>query len=80
MAAIIIATKYIEDHNAHALSIYKIVSPIYASKELNEMERSFLSVLKVIFWEVKRLCNKSLKQNENVVWFVCGFKWSGWIC
>jgi hypothetical protein len=49
LAAIIIATKYIEDHNAHALSIYKIVSPIYASKELNEMERSFLSVLKVIF-------------------------------
>lgn len=47
LAAMIVATKYIEDYSSHALSIYKIVSPLYTSRELNEMERSFLGVLKV---------------------------------
>ncbi|KAI8087661.1 cyclin domain-containing protein [Gilbertella persicaria] len=47
LAAMIVATKYIEDYNSHATSIYKIVSPLYTSRELNEMERSFLGVLKV---------------------------------
>ncbi|GAA5816450.1 hypothetical protein MFLAVUS_009979 [Mucor flavus] len=46
LAAMIVATKYIEDYSSHALSIYKIVSPLYTSRELNEMERSFLGVLK----------------------------------
>ncbi|KAI8386886.1 cyclin domain-containing protein [Blakeslea trispora] len=46
LAAIIVATKYIEDYKSHASSIYKIVSPLYSPKELNEMERSFLGVLK----------------------------------
>ncbi|CAO3648815.1 unnamed protein product [Mucor hiemalis] len=46
LAAMIVATKYIEDHSSHAVSIYRIVSPLYTSKELNEMERSFLGVLK----------------------------------
>ncbi|KAI8981839.1 cyclin domain-containing protein [Mycotypha africana] len=47
LAAIIIATKYIEDYNSHAVVIYKVVSALYSTKELNEMERSFLGVLKV---------------------------------
>jgi hypothetical protein len=45
----IVATKYIEDCTSHAVSIYKTVSPLYTSRELNEMERSFLGVLKVSF-------------------------------
>ncbi|CAO3701318.1 unnamed protein product [Rhizopus stolonifer] len=61
LAAIIIATKYIEDYSAHVISIYKIVSPIYSSKELNEMERSFMSVLKVEF--VKQKYVTQTKQN-----------------
>ncbi|KAG2195352.1 hypothetical protein INT46_010950 [Mucor plumbeus] len=46
LAAMIVATKYIEDYASHAVSIYRIVSPLYTSRELNEMERSFLGVLK----------------------------------
>ncbi|KAI8986431.1 cyclin domain-containing protein [Pilobolus umbonatus] len=45
LAAVIIATKYIEDFVSNAVSIYKVVSPLYSSKELNEMERSFLGIL-----------------------------------
>lgn len=47
LATMIVATKYIEDYTSHAVSIYRIVSPLYAKRELNEMERSFLGVLKV---------------------------------
>lgn len=47
LAAMIVATKYIEDYSSHAASIYKVVSKLYTSRELNEMERSFLGVLKV---------------------------------
>ncbi|CAO3658076.1 unnamed protein product [Rhizopus stolonifer] len=47
LSAIILATKYIEDHGTHTVTIYKFVSPIYALKELSEMERSFLDFLKV---------------------------------
>lgn len=47
LAAMIVATKYIEDYSSHALSIYRIVAPLYTARELNEMERSFLGVLKV---------------------------------
>lgn len=47
LAAMIVATKYIEDYASHAVSIYRIVAPLYTSRELNEMERSFLGVLKV---------------------------------
>lgn len=43
----ILATKYIEDHSGHAVHIYRVVSPIYTPRELNEMERSFLNILKV---------------------------------
>ncbi|CAO3611386.1 unnamed protein product [Mucor fragilis] len=46
LAAMIVATKYIEDYASHAVSIYRIVAPLYTSRELNEMERSFLGVLK----------------------------------
>ncbi|CAO3691755.1 unnamed protein product [Rhizopus microsporus] len=47
LAAMILATKYIEDHSGHAVHIYRVVSPIYTPRELNEMERSFLNILKV---------------------------------
>ena len=50
LASMIVATKYIEDYKSHASSIYKIVSPLYSSKDLNEMERSFLGVLKVFVY------------------------------
>ncbi|KAI9470841.1 MAG: hypothetical protein EXX96DRAFT_611992 [Benjaminiella poitrasii] len=46
LAAMIVATKYVEDDVSYATSIYRIVLPLYSKKELNEMERSFLNVLK----------------------------------
>ncbi|ORE07830.1 cyclin domain-containing protein [Rhizopus microsporus var. microsporus] len=53
LAAMILATKYIEDHSDHAVYIYRAVSPIYTPQELNEMERSFLNILKVRKYHVK---------------------------
>lgn len=47
IAAVILASKFIEDTNAIAHSIYRLVSPLYPAKEINEMERSFLGVVKV---------------------------------
>ncbi|KAI8881363.1 hypothetical protein K501DRAFT_295898 [Backusella circina FSU 941] len=42
IASVILASKYVEDSNKMAHSIYKFISPLYHSKEINEMERSFL--------------------------------------
>jgi hypothetical protein len=42
IASAILATKFIEDSNTIAQSIYRLVSPLYNSKEISEMERSFL--------------------------------------
>ncbi|KAI7900823.1 uncharacterized protein BX663DRAFT_516640 [Cokeromyces recurvatus] len=47
LAAMIVATKYVEDDASYTLSIYRIVLPLYTYQQLNEMERSFLDVLKV---------------------------------
>ncbi|KAG0174983.1 hypothetical protein DFQ28_003435 [Apophysomyces sp. BC1034] len=46
LAAVLIASKFLEDCNTHAASIFKVVSPVYTPRELKEMERSFLGVLK----------------------------------
>ncbi|KAI9323608.1 cyclin domain-containing protein [Dichotomocladium elegans] len=46
LSSILIASKYVEDHNFSTKSIYKVVSPLYSSRELAEMERSFLGVVK----------------------------------
>ncbi|KAG2235369.1 hypothetical protein INT48_004988, partial [Thamnidium elegans] len=46
IASVILATKFIEDTNTIAHSIYRLVSPLYRAKEINEMERSFLGVIK----------------------------------
>jgi hypothetical protein len=43
----IIATKYIEDNSNYVTAFYKVVAPLYSAKEINEMERSFLGVIKV---------------------------------
>lgn len=42
IASAILAAKFIEDSNTIAQSIYRLVSPLYNSKEISEMERSFL--------------------------------------
>lgn len=42
IAAVVLASKFIEDTNAMAQSIYRLVVPLYHAKEINEMERSFL--------------------------------------
>ncbi|KAF7732307.1 hypothetical protein EC973_005203 [Apophysomyces ossiformis] len=46
LAAVLVASKFLEDCNTHAASIFKAVSPVYTPRELKEMERSFLGVLK----------------------------------
>lgn len=43
----IIATKYIEDNQNYVTAFYKVVAPLYTAREINEMERSFLGVIKV---------------------------------
>lgn len=47
IAAVILASKFIEDSSKIVHSIYKLISPLYNAKEISEMERSFLGVIKV---------------------------------
>ncbi|KAI8137475.1 cyclin domain-containing protein [Fennellomyces sp. T-0311] len=47
LAAILLASKYIEDHNRAVKSIYRAVAPLYCPRELVEMERSFLAIVNV---------------------------------
>lgn len=42
IAAVILASKFVEDANTMAHSIYKLVAPLYNARAINEMERSFL--------------------------------------
>jgi hypothetical protein len=42
IAAIILASKFIEDHNTTTRSIYELLSPLYNKVDINEMEKSFL--------------------------------------
>ncbi|CEG68625.1 Putative Cyclin domain-containing protein [Rhizopus microsporus] len=51
IAAVVLASKFIEDSNSIVQSVHKFVSPLYSPREVNEMERSFLAVVKVIFKE-----------------------------
>ncbi|KAI8880187.1 cyclin domain-containing protein [Backusella circina FSU 941] len=46
IAAIILASKFIEDHNTITRSIYNLLSPLYNKADINEMEKSFLAVIK----------------------------------
>ncbi|KAI7904048.1 uncharacterized protein BX663DRAFT_506209 [Cokeromyces recurvatus] len=48
IAAVILASKFAEDSNKIAHSIYRLVAPLYNHKEINEMERSFLGVVQVM--------------------------------
>ena len=47
LAAILLASKYIEDHNRLTKSIYRAVAPLYGPRDLAEMERSFLAIVSV---------------------------------
>ncbi|CAO3670440.1 unnamed protein product [Rhizopus stolonifer] len=47
IAAVVLASKFIEDSNTMTHSIHKFISPLYNSRQVNEMERSFLAVVKV---------------------------------
>ncbi|RCH85551.1 hypothetical protein CU097_007562 [Rhizopus azygosporus] len=46
IAAVVLASKFIEDSNSIVQSVHKFVSPLYSPREVNEMERSFLAVVK----------------------------------
>ncbi|ORZ17925.1 hypothetical protein BCR42DRAFT_350379 [Absidia repens] len=46
LAAVILACKFSDDSKSRVQSIYRCVSVVYNNIELNEMERSFLSVVK----------------------------------
>ncbi|KAI8354566.1 cyclin domain-containing protein [Choanephora cucurbitarum] len=42
IAAVVLATKFIEDKSTITQSIYRFISPLYKARDINEMERSFL--------------------------------------
>ncbi|RCI01083.1 hypothetical protein CU097_015592 [Rhizopus azygosporus] len=65
LAAMILATKYIEDHSGHAVYIYRVVSPIYTPQELNEMERSFLNILKFNLYVDSDQVDKFVKAHQD---------------
>ncbi|KAI9256196.1 cyclin domain-containing protein [Sporodiniella umbellata] len=46
IASIVLASKFTEDSSRMTQSILKFISPLYSLKEVNEMERSFLAVVK----------------------------------
>ena len=47
LAAILLASKYIEDHNRLTKSICRAVAPLYGPRDLADMERSFLAIVSV---------------------------------
>lgn len=55
IAAVILASKFVEDANTMAHSIYKLVAPLYNAREINEMERSFLGKEKLDFFHLKKI-------------------------
>ncbi|CAO3641427.1 unnamed protein product [Mucor fragilis] len=59
IAAVILASKFVEDANTMAHSIYKLVAPLYNAREINEMERSFLGKrhLRFLFFIFNHLLN-----------------------
>lgn len=48
LASILLASKYIDDSSFVTKTIHKTIAPLYSSREVADMERSFLSVVKVI--------------------------------
>ena len=54
IAAVILASKFVEDANTMAHSIYKLVAPLYNAREINEMERSFLGKEKLNFFHLRK--------------------------
>ncbi|CAO3682008.1 unnamed protein product [Rhizopus stolonifer] len=47
ISATVLASKFIEDSKSMTQSIYKFSSPLYSSKDVNNMERYFLSIINV---------------------------------
>ncbi|KAI9264416.1 cyclin domain-containing protein [Sporodiniella umbellata] len=47
ICAAVLASKFVEDSNRMARSIYRFTGPLYTPKDMNEMERYFLSVIDV---------------------------------
>ncbi|KAI7878787.1 hypothetical protein K492DRAFT_164529 [Lichtheimia hyalospora FSU 10163] len=46
LASILLASKYIDDSSFVTKTIHKTIAPLYSSREVADMERSFLSVVK----------------------------------
>ncbi|KAG2183392.1 hypothetical protein INT43_006398 [Umbelopsis isabellina] len=46
LAAIVIASKYTEDYSLQATVIRATIAPVFSAREMNEMERSFLGLIK----------------------------------
>ncbi|KAI8082707.1 uncharacterized protein BX664DRAFT_361011 [Halteromyces radiatus] len=56
LAAVLLACKYNEDSKSLAQAIYRCVSVVYTNLDLNEMERSFLGVVKFdLFVDMKQV-------------------------
>ncbi|KAG1147000.1 hypothetical protein G6F37_004393 [Rhizopus arrhizus] len=46
IVAVVLASKFIEDSDDVTRSIHSFISPLYSARELNDMERSFLAIVK----------------------------------
>jgi hypothetical protein len=46
LAAVVIASKYTEDYSLQATVIRATIAPVFSAREMNEMERSFLGLIK----------------------------------
>ncbi|KAI9472170.1 MAG: cyclin domain-containing protein, partial [Benjaminiella poitrasii] len=67
IAAVILASKFVEDSNKIAQSIYRFVAPLYNHKEINEMERSFLGVVKYdLFVNLVEVC-QFVKEHKDTL-------------
>ncbi|GAA5812864.1 hypothetical protein MFLAVUS_006323 [Mucor flavus] len=67
IASVILATKFIEDTNTIAHSIYRLVSPLYRAKEINEMERSFLGVIEYDLFVDLTQVSKFIQDHKDII-------------
>ena len=56
LASILLASKYIDDSSFVTKTIHRTIAPLYTSRDVADMERSFLGVVKVMPWSFTPYC------------------------
>ncbi|CAO3649018.1 unnamed protein product [Cunninghamella echinulata] len=63
LAAVLLACKFNEDSKSRVLAIYRCVSVVYTNREVTEMERSFLGVVKYDLYVDMKQVTRFIKEH-----------------